>query len=210
MTIWISIGKVAKQFGVTAQTIRNWTTNGEFEVVRTAGKHRRYSKNEVEKKLGIVQEKDIRSTICYSRVSASDQKEDLKRQQKELKEYCDKQQFKNIIEIRETGSGLNYKKRGFVKLIRLMLSGKVKRLVVSYHDRLIRFGREIIEEICIAQGINIVVINQQTEKNFEEQLSLDIISILTVFCSKIYGRRSHERRKKRQQKNADNNSNKIR
>ena len=52
MTIWISIGKVASLYGVTAQAIRNWTEQGEFAVTRTRGKHRRYSKKEIEKKIG--------------------------------------------------------------------------------------------------------------------------------------------------------------
>ncbi|WP_372371665.1 hypothetical protein [Candidatus Uabimicrobium sp. HlEnr_7] len=88
-----------------------------------------------------------------------------------------------------------------------MLAGNIGRVIISYGDRLIRFGREIIEEICLSRGISLVVIHEKKEQNFEEQLSQDIISILTVFCSKIYGRRSHERRRK--QKNANNNSNQI-
>lgn len=89
-----------------------------------------------------------------------------------------------------------------------MLSGNVKRIVVSYHDRLIRFGREIIEEICKARGISLVVVNDKQQLCFEEQLSQDIISILTVFCSKIYGRRSDERRKRKI--DAGNHSDKTR
>ncbi|WP_372369506.1 hypothetical protein [Candidatus Uabimicrobium sp. HlEnr_7] len=45
---------------------------------------------------------------------------------------------------------------------------------------MIRFGREIIEEICLSRGISLVVIHEKKEQNFEEQLSQDIISILTV------------------------------
>lgn len=129
-------------------------------------------------------------------MSSNDQKEDLARQQEELRKYCKEQGYNNIEEIREIGSGLNYKKRGFLKLLRLLLCGKVERLVISYKDRLIRFGMEIIEEICRMEKIAIVVINRKEEMSFEEQLTEDLISILTVFTSKIYGKRSHERRKK--------------
>jgi len=51
MATWINIGKVASLYGVTAQTIRNWTEQGEFKITRTRGKDRRYSKEEVEKKI---------------------------------------------------------------------------------------------------------------------------------------------------------------
>ena len=43
MTIWRSIGKIAEHFGVTTQTIRNWTKSGKLEQPkRTFGGHRRY------------------------------------------------------------------------------------------------------------------------------------------------------------------------
>ena len=170
MTTWISIGEVAKLFGVSTQTIRNWSEQGVFSCKRTYGNHRRYSKQEVERKLGIEMQQD-QVTVCYSRVSANDQKQDLERQQLELRNYCEEQQYSNIVEIKEVGSGLNYKKRGFLKLLRWMLSGNVKRAVISYHDRLIRFGREIIEEICKARGISLVVVNDKQQLFFEEQLS---------------------------------------
>ena len=52
MIIWISIGQVAKLYGVTTQTIRNWTKYGEFTSVRTRGNHRRYDQSEIYSKLG--------------------------------------------------------------------------------------------------------------------------------------------------------------
>lgn len=110
MTTWISIGKVGSYYGVTTQTIRNWTKQGEFEAVRTIGEHRRYKKEETEAKLGIVEEEKY--TVCYSRVSANDQREDLKRQSKELQNYCEEEKIEKVEVIEEVGSGMNYKKRG--------------------------------------------------------------------------------------------------
>ena len=71
MTTWISIGEVAKLFGVFTQTIINWSEQGVFSCKRTYGNHRRYSKQEVERKLGIETQQD-QVTVCYSRVSAND------------------------------------------------------------------------------------------------------------------------------------------
>ena len=69
---WISIGKVADLFGVTTQSIRDWTKQGKLSVIRTLGNHRRYNLEEIEQKLGI--ESENKTTILYSRVSAHDQK----------------------------------------------------------------------------------------------------------------------------------------
>ena len=40
-------------------------------------------------------------TVCYSRVSTNDQKEDLKRQTEELEEYCKDNQIDKVIGIKE-------------------------------------------------------------------------------------------------------------
>ncbi|WP_372371207.1 hypothetical protein [Candidatus Uabimicrobium sp. HlEnr_7] len=74
---WISIGKVTEFFGVTTQSICDWTKQGRLEAIRRLGRHRRYNLEGIEKKLGIENENE--KTILYSRVSAHNQKEDLVR-----------------------------------------------------------------------------------------------------------------------------------
>ena len=100
---WISIGKIAELFGVTTQSIRDWTKQGKLSAKRTLGNHRRYNLEEIEQKLGI--ESESKTTILYSRVSAHDQKEDLLRQKQELKNYSEEQQICNFIEISEIAQG---------------------------------------------------------------------------------------------------------
>ena len=48
-SMYVSIGNVSKLFGVTTQTIRNWAKRGFVNEYRTAGGHRRFSLEEVEK-----------------------------------------------------------------------------------------------------------------------------------------------------------------
>ncbi|XEY28898.1 hypothetical protein UABHE_002572 [Candidatus Uabimicrobium helgolandensis] len=72
--------------------------------------------------------------------------------------------------------------------------------MVSYKDRLMRFATQILEQVCTAKNVELVVLNERPEKKFEEVVVEDVLSVLTVYCAKIYGRRSHERRKKRQNK----------
>ncbi len=56
---------------------------------------------------------DQKMTIGYCRVSASDQKEDLKRQVGNVSQYCIAKGYSFRI-IEDLGSGLNYKKKGYV------------------------------------------------------------------------------------------------
>lgn len=188
--ILVSIGIVAKMFGVTTQTIRNWTKQGVLKEYRTIGSHRRYDLKEVKKLTGEIEEE--KKTIIYSRVSSYDQKNDLERQTKELEKYCENKEFEAPEVIEDIGSGINYKKKGLKKLIKDVIMGKVKRIVVSFEDRLLRFGIELLSQICEIMGVEIIITNEQKNKSSQERFVEDVLTILTVYCSKIYGSRSHK------------------
>jgi predicted site-specific integrase-resolvase len=195
MAILVSIGKIATLFGVTAQTIiRNWEKQGILKSERTAGNHRRFDLHEIEKSKGNYKEEE-KTTVLYSRVSSHDQKEDLTRQTEELKKYCASRKIEKYEVIEDLGSGINYQKRGLKKLIRQIMFGTVARIVITYKDRLVRFGSEILYQICKWKNVEIVVLQQDTEKRFEAKLVEDVLAILTVYSSKIYGRRSHSKAK---------------
>jgi len=72
----------------------------------------------------------------------------------------------------------------------------VDKVIVSYRDRLLRFGTEILEQLCQLKDIELVILHSTAEKSFESRLVEDVLTILTVYSSKIYGRRSHEKRQK--------------
>ena len=159
------------------------------------GGHRRYEKEEIEKARGIEQEE--KKTVIYSRVSSHEQKNDLKRQTQELEAYCAKEDIEKVETIEDIGSGLNYKKKGLKKLINKVINGEIKRVVISYKDRLVRFGWEILTQVFNLCNVEFVVLHEQGSKGYEQELVEDVLAILTVFTSKIYGKRSHARRKAR-------------
>lgn len=133
-------------------------------------------------------------TIAYARVSSSDQKEDLERQHAVLEAFCNKNGWQTEI-IRDFGSGMNYNKTGLLRLLELIVHGEMSRLVITHKDRLLRFGAEIIFRICELKGIEVVIINKGEQPSFEEELTRDVMEIMTVFCAKLYGHRSHKSKK---------------
>ena len=137
-------------------------------------------------------------TIAYARVSSSDQKEDLERQHAVLEAFCNKNGWQTEI-IRDLGSGMNYKKKGLLHLLELMVHGQMSRLVITHKDRLLRFGAEIVFRICELKGIEVVIINKGEQPSFEEELTRDVMEIMTVFCAKLYGQRSHKSKKMAQE-----------
>ncbi|MBI5981623.1 IS607 family transposase, partial [Clostridium perfringens] len=63
-----------------------------------------------------------------------------------------------------------------------------------YKDRLIRFGYELIENICEKYGTTIEIIDN-TEKTEEQELVEDLIQIVTVFSCKLQGKRANKAKK---------------
>ena len=97
--------------------------------------------------------------------------------------------------VRDLGSGLNYNKKGLKALIRKLCSQEVGRLVITHKDRLLRFGSELIFSICEHVGCEVVVINGSEDSTYEEDLTRDVLEIITVFSARLYGSRSYKNRK---------------
>lgn len=189
----MNIKEASEFLGVAQETLRRWERSGKLKTFRTEGGHRRYDKNDL-LKIRSLQAPEERLTIGYCRVSSSDQKEDLKRQVDSVSQYCIARgyQFKIISDL---GSGLNYNKKGLAELIELITSNQIERIVINYKDRLVRFGYEIIEQICMIHDVKIEIINHTEDKSYEEELVEDVLSVITVFSSKLYGSRSRKTRK---------------
>ncbi|MCT3507986.1 IS607 family transposase, partial [Lactobacillus delbrueckii] len=125
-------------------------------------------------------------TIGYCRFFSGHQKEDLQRQKDVVSRYCEVNGYQFKI-IQDVGSGLNYKKKSLTELINMICKKQCERVVVNYQDRLVRFGFEMIETICQANDVELVVINQTDNVDPNSELVEDVLSIITVFSAKLYG-----------------------
>jgi excisionase family DNA binding protein len=195
----IPVGEAAKQLSVSDQTIRNYCSDGELEFMVTAGGHRRISVASLRRYLGLDEiENEERQTVIYCRCSTSSQTKsgNLERQKERLLEYCETElngkENVGLIVIKDTGSGLSDGRRGYIRLLNLILEGKVDRVVVEHKDRLARYGVRLFELLCERMNVELVVTNAKSEISHEEELSADVLSILTVFSAKINGRRGGE------------------
>ena len=174
--------KFANLLGVHPQTLRRYTREGKVPCKRTPGNHRRFF---VDDKPG------EKLKVGYARVSSHDQKEDLTRQIADIEEKTHPERI-----ISDIGSGMNYSKPGFKKLLSLLLTGQVGEIVLSHKDRLLRFGSEIIFHICRAFQVKITILYEETILEPSQRFCQDLVEIMTVFCSKIYGARAHKNRRK--------------
>ena len=188
----LSIHEASKLIGVAVSTMRRWESEGRLIPERTEGGHRRYDRDAL---LNYKYHKEnVKLTVGYCRVSSSDQREDLSRQVKTVSDYCAAKGYQFKI-IQDLGSGLNYNKKGLKELIELICHKEIEKVVINYKDRLIRFGYEIIEQLCFINDVDIEIINYSEDKNHEEELVEDVLSVITVFSARLYGSGSHKTKK---------------
>jgi len=71
---------------------------------------------------------------------------------------------------------------------------RIGRMVITYPDRLTRFGFSTLRRLFQVFGTEIEVINDR-ERTPKEELVEDLIAIVAHFAGKLYGRRSHKYRR---------------
>lgn len=131
-----------------------------------------------------------RVNVIYSRVSTSNQKNDLERQIQNLVEYTSNRGI-NISKIySDIGSGMNYDRKDFNKLLEQVLEYKIKNIFISYKDRFGRTAYKALEKLFNSYGTEIIPIQdigitKSTEKEFLEE----IISLIHSFSMKMYSAR---------------------
>lgn len=107
-----------------------------------------------------------------------------------LRAYCENQGWDNIYSLSDVGSGLNYKNIGLLKLVDMLQRNEVERLVITDKDRLLQFGSELIFALCYMNNTEIIILNKPMDVEPEQEMCSDILAIITVFCARLYGRRS--------------------
>ena len=120
------------------------------------------------------------------------QKPELAKQIKALESYC-KQQGISVDEwMSDIGSGLNYERKQFNRLMEMIELGQVRRLLIAHQDRLVRFGYEYFEAFSERHHTELVVINGEAMSP-EQELVRDLIAIVTVFSARLPGLRSYRK-----------------
>lgn len=191
-------GETARIIGVTTETLRNYEDAGKIKFFRSSGGHRMIERDELlrfldTKGLLLDDTKQEKRDVIYARVSSHEQKAkgDLDRQVVHILEQ--QSGLQNPLILKEVGSGLNDKRKKLQELITLVLDGKVNKVCVTYKDRLTRFGFHYLESVFLAKGVKIVVLNDVSqEKDVQQELVEDMMSLIASFSGKLYGMRSRK------------------
>ncbi|WP_025748139.1 IS607 family transposase [Caldicoprobacter faecalis] len=189
----LSIQKVKETYNISRSTLINWEKEGLITPIRTPKGRRRYKKEDIEKLLGMIEEKSKPKVILYARVSTKKQEEYLGNQIRRLEEYANLQGWQYEV-ISEIASGVNENRRGLLKLLNKIKRGEVQKVVIEYPDRLARFGFEYLKFFMESFGVELIVLNgEENEQDVNKELAEDLIAIVTSFAARIYGQKGGKR-----------------
>lgn len=210
--LYVSIGKVAKLFGVSVSAIRLWEKKHKLlPDFRTLGGHRRYKLHtileliqksklnyqvQLDQQPGLLDTKSVNNEVTpkfkvvgYVRVSGNKQKKELQTQIDQIQQYADQQGWEITKIYRDIASGMNDQRKGLMQLLHDLPVRQPYALVTTYPDRLARFGNTILEVFCQVFSCDLVHIFEPKLVNKEQLLVDDVISLVTSFAGKLHRQR---------------------
>jgi len=200
-----SIGIAAVLLGVCIKTLRRWDKSKKIACYRTIGGHRRFPIKEINRILNRKergdrsgQKESDKTCAIYCRVSSHKQSKrgNLDRQSELLKNYANRCDFKLIRTYKDVGSGLSTNRKGLWRLIQDSKKSQFSAILISYKDRLTRFGYKYLEKYLSEFNVKIICLNKLDDKTPKSELVEDLVAIVHSFSGKLYRLRRTEKEKK--------------
>ena len=183
----LRVSRAAHELGLHPFTVRKWIKQGKIQAIRV-GKEARVPRSEIERLAG----KTVgRLIVLYGRVSGQGQKSDLDTQLERLQAWAKEERAnKPLLVLWDIGSGLSATRRQLQRLLRLVREDQVAEIVVTYPDRLTRFGQEYLQALFDSFGVTLTVLDPGEDTTAEQELTDDMLALLASFSGRLYGMRS--------------------
>jgi len=186
-----SPGEFGALIGRSVITLQRWDREGIMKAGRTPTDRRYYTHEQYLQYIG--QKAVQKKIVVYCRVSSAGQKKDLAAQKEAVEQFCIPSGRAVAEKLEDIGSGLNYKRKDFIRLMEMVERGEVSEIVIAHKDRLVRFGFEWFEKFCADHGCTITVMNAESLSP-EEEITKDLLSIIHCFSSRLYGLRKYKKK----------------
>jgi len=187
----LRVSKAAHELGLHPFTVRKWIKTGKIAAI-WVGQEARVPRSEIERLVG---KTDGRLILLYGRVSGQGQKGDLDTQLARLSAWAEQQRAgKQTLVLSDIGSGLSATRRQLQRLLRMVREDQVAEVVVTYPDRLTRFGQEYLQVLFDSFGVTLTVLDPGEDKTAEQELTADLWALIASFSGRLYGMRSHKQK----------------
>lgn len=204
------IGEFADLLNITVKTLQNWDKQGILKAHRSPTNQRYYTEEQLNQVLNLdnsSKEEKSGLRIGYCRVSTYNQKSSLQNQEEYLRNYTNAQGVILDEVYTDIGSGINYNRKNFNKILELVEKGEISEIYVTYKDRFVRFGFDWFNTFCEKHGTKIIILNQPSTSP-EQELAEDLLNIVTVFSARSHGLRTYKKQLEQNlnEKNSKNKS----
>lgn len=183
--------EVLKLLNVTRQTLCRYVKKNIIRVERQVNGDYNYNADDVYK---LVYKDKPRKNVIYARVSSSNQKKDLENQLNILRQFCSHNGIKIDDEFKDICSGLDLNRKQFQTMIDEITDFKIKRVYITYKDRLTRLSFDVFKSLFEKYGCEIIALNEiNDEKTIEKEMFEELIALLHCFSMKMYSNRRKEK-----------------
>ena len=185
--------EVLKLLKVTRATLSSYVKKGIIQVTLLPNGTYDYNKESVYKFFN----KNIsRKNVIYARVSTQKQKNDLENQVEIIQSFLLKNGFVLDDVYKDIGSGINFDRKEFKRLLFDVINHKINKVFITYKDRLSRISFDMFKTLFSEFGCEIIVLNDiDDEKLIEKEIINEIISLIHCFSMKMYSSRRKEKLK---------------
>lgn len=90
---------------------------------------------------------------------------------------------------------MNERRRRLSALLQAVARREVNVVVVEFPDRLARFGYAYLTAFCAAFEVRVKTVASSRERSPQEELVEDMLTIITSFSARLYGKRGAELKK---------------
>jgi excisionase family DNA binding protein len=186
--------EACQRLGISYPTLARWVREGRIRAIRTAGGKYRIPESEVRRIAeGLPISREVRAVI-YARVSSPSQRGDLEGQVQHLREYCSSRGYRVVDVLSDVASGLKADRKGLLRLLDYVVNRQADVVVVTYRDRLARFGLEYLEYFFRQYGVRVEAVLGDEPRESRQELVDDLMEVVNSLAGKLYGVRSRRRK----------------
>ena len=187
----LRISKAAHELGLHPFTVRKWIKQGKIAAI-WIGQEAQVPRSEIERLVGRTEGRLI---VLYGRVSGQGQKGDLTTQLARLSAWAQTERAgKPTLVLADSGSGLSATRRQLQRLLKLVRTDQVAEIVVTYPDRLTRFGQEDLQVLFDSCGVTLTIVEPGEDTTVEQELTDDLLALIASFSGRLSGMRSHKQK----------------
>ena len=193
----LSVSQAAFLANVSIGTIRNWDREGQIQVMRTLGGHRRVLRDSLLQLLGIEGQSKGKLMCVYLRVSSKNQKQagSLERQKNRMLEWVHDQfslALTDVLVVEDVASAFGARV-GLQKVVDGIIRGEIGRVVAEHQDRLSRVGSELrlLEHLAKTYGCELIFAKQTIQDESDQAFMVrELVDFVTVICNRISSKKA--------------------